>query len=119
MPSIRNSIAVKNPFKRAVMPSEAPRLGRNARNDWRIACILFAAMLLSVVAISAIIYNWVSGGELLSETKETQSPRILDQFELERVIALYDAKEAQFEDLKRRPLSTKDPFISALELKTN
>ena len=99
-------------FKKKVAESKTAEFGRNARKDWEIACFGFLILILLAIGMSVFVYGEINKGELfLVDKKEKVSLRTLDRPDLERTVSYFTSKEEKFEALKRRPLSTVDPFI--------
>lgn len=99
-------------FKRKSAKSGTVEFGRNARMDWEIACFAFLFLTLLAIGMSLFVYGEINNGELFLVDKKEKVPlRTIDKFELERTISYFTSKEEKFEALKRRPLSTIDPFI--------
>ncbi len=113
-------LSLSNPFKHKETSSEATEFGRNARADWQVICISFLVLVLVAVAASAVMYDRINKEEIFRVVhKEPVSLRSLDRLELERTTLYYEKKRERFEALKRRPLSTLDPFIPSISARGN
>lgn len=99
-------------MKRAQGESETAQFGRDARADWRRVFLVFLALNLVSVVGSVFLYRQINQGEFfLVDKKEPPVVRTLDRFALEQTVAHFEDKRTRFDALKRRPLSTKSPFI--------
>lgn len=99
-------------FKRAQIPNETMRFGRDVRADWQIACVSFLILALLAVALNLFVYRRIRSGEIfLSGAEKPESPRVLDRFELEQTVLFYKNKHERFDKLRRAPLVTSAPFV--------
>lgn len=107
-----------NFFKHTQVPGEATQFGRDASADWRALCISFLVFILGAITVSVVVYWRVDKEDIFpAAKKEPTSPLSLDRLKLERTVLFYEKKHEQFEALKRRPLSTVDPYIPRLQEK--
>lgn len=101
-----------NFFKRTQTSRETVQFGRDASFDWRMLCISFLILMLGAIIVSVVVYERVDKEDIFfAGKKEPTSLLSFDRFKLERVILFYEKKHEQFDALKRRPLSTVDPYI--------
>lgn len=105
-------ISLRRFLKRARGESEAAQFGRDARADWRMVFLAFVALNLISVVGSVFLYRQINQGEFfLVDKKEPAVIHTLDRFALEQTAAHFEDKRTRFDALKRRPLSTKNPFM--------
>lgn len=94
-------------------PRAARQFLRNPRFDWRIALLSFFVLNLASATFHFLFYRQVGSGEIfLVEKRETLTRRPLNRFELEETVARFEERRARFEELKRKPVSLTDPFVS-------
>lgn len=98
--------------RRRPSESETAQFGRDARADWQRLCFAFLFLNLCLVGISIFVYAKINKGELFLVDKKTEvSQKTFDTFKLEKTLSYFDEKQARFEALKERGISTSDPYI--------
>ena len=109
-----------NFFKRTQSSSEAVQFGRDPSFDWRMLCVSFLVLMLGAITVSVVVYGRVDKEDIfLTEKEKPTSLLSLDKFKLERAVLFYENKRERFETLKRKPLSTVDPFIPQARAREN
>lgn len=110
--SIKPVISLRARFTSAPASSEAAQFGRDPRADWRIVCLSFLILTLLAVAVNVFIYEKISNGEIFRSTEARPAPlRVLNRFALEQAVLFYKNKHERFDELRRAPLGTSDPFV--------
>ncbi len=112
MKLLKANISLSGFFKPRKSGSDPAQFGRDARADWQVVCISFLVLTLIAITVSVAVYERINKGEIFfSGKKAPVSLRTLNRFELENTILFFEKKHERFEALRRRPLSTVDPFI--------
>ncbi len=113
MSFFNQKISLGSLFKRTVTESETAQFGRDARTDWKTLCFSFLLFTVCTVGVSVFVYAKINKGELfLMDNKKTPaSLKMFDTFKLKQTIFYFGEKQARFETLKKKGISTTDPYI--------